>query len=205
MDVQNREGLIKEYFRNGYEYKEILLLLKENHGLDVKLRTLERILQRNNLGRKKLNIDNRQIVRAVHQEVTESGGCFGYRKVHQRLLRKGIQVDRETVRLTLKEIDPAGVNKRKRNRLKRRQYINNGPYYLWHLDGNDKLLPFGFGIHGLIDGYSKKILWLNVSSSNKNPKLIQTVKNLNFKTARIIRADRGTENGIVAGIQRFFA
>jgi len=70
--------------------------------------------------------------------------------------------------------------------------------------GNDKLLPFGFGIHGLIDGYSKKILWLNVLSSNKNPKLIQTVQNLNFKTARIIRADKGTENGIVARIQRFF-
>ena len=27
-----------------------------------------------------------------------------------------------------------------------------GPNYCWHIDGNDKLIPYGFGIHGGIDG-----------------------------------------------------
>lgn len=28
-----------------------------------------------------------------------------------------------------------------------------GPNYLWHTDGYEKLNPYGFSIHGCIDGY----------------------------------------------------
>ena len=30
------------------------------------------------------------------------------------------------------------------------------PNYVWHADGMDKLKPFGFAIHGCIDGYVDK-------------------------------------------------
>ena len=30
------------------------------------------------------------------------------------------------------------------------------------MDGNDKLKPYGISIHGCIDGYSRKVLWLQV-------------------------------------------
>ena len=33
-----------------------------------------------------------------------------------------------------------------------------GPNHIWHLDGYDKLCPYGFAIHGCIDGYYKHIL-----------------------------------------------
>ena len=33
---------------------------------------------------------------------------------------------------------------------------------------NDNLKPFGFSIHGCNDGYGRKMLWLEVSSPNKN-------------------------------------
>ena len=72
----------------------------------------------------------------------------------------------------LKALDPAGVSQRARIRLKRRIYrnkvivaimhkrvdsLNNffltqGPNYLWHCDGYDKLTPYGLTIHGCIDG-----------------------------------------------------
>ena len=29
---------------------------------------------------------------------------------------------------------------------------NKGPNYIWHIDGYDKLSPFGLTIHGCIDG-----------------------------------------------------
>ena len=32
---------------------------------------------------------------------------------------------------------------------------HKGSNYCWHIDGNDKLLPYGFAIHGCIDGYVK--------------------------------------------------
>ena len=37
--------------------------------------------------------------------------------------------------------------------------------------GYDKLKHFGFPIHGAIDGYSRKILWLEVARSNNKPEI----------------------------------
>lgn len=46
---------------------------------------------------------------------------------------------------------------------------------MWHLDGYDKLKPFGFPIHGCMIhssfSYSRKILWL---PTNNDPKVVAT-------------------------------
>ena len=128
--------------------------------------------------------------------------------MHHRLILSGYQCNRETVRLALKSLDPEGVDMRKTHRLTRRRYTNPGPNYLWHLDGNDKLKLFGLGIHGCIDGYSRRILWLEVSRSNKDPTIVgkyflDCIHQLN-SAPRAIRVDRGVENTIIAGIQRYF-
>lgn len=31
-------------------------------------------------------------------------------------------------------------------------FVKKGPNYTWHLDGYDKLKPYGFCIHGCMDG-----------------------------------------------------
>ena len=64
------------------------------------------------------------------------------------------------------------------------------------------------GIHGCIDGYSRHILWLEVSRSNKDPTIVgkyflDCIHQLNGAPCAI-RADRGVENTIIAGIQRYF-
>ena len=46
------------------------------------------------------------------------------------------------------------------------------PNYVWHVDGYDKLKPYGFCIHGAIDGYSRLILWLEVLNSNNSSGVI---------------------------------
>lgn len=68
--------------------------------------------------------------------------------------------------------------------------------------------PFGFCIHGAIDGFSTRILWREVASTNSDPKVIAQYY-LDYVrqfggTARIIRGDRGTENVSLAAIQHFF-
>ena len=35
----------------------------------------------------------------------------------------------------MREIDPAGAQRRRRRRLTRRKYYNYGPNYCWHVDG----------------------------------------------------------------------
>jgi hypothetical protein len=51
------------------------------------------------------------------------------------------------------EMDPDGVNMRRRNSLTRRQYHNLGPNFMIHVDGYDKLEIYGLAIHGAICGY----------------------------------------------------
>ena len=72
----------------------------------------------------------------------------------------------EGVAVLLKEIDPIGVENRKRRCLHRREYSSLGPNYAWQGDGYDKLKEFGLPIHGCIDGYSWKLLWLELTRSN---------------------------------------
>ena len=76
------------------------------------------------------------------------------------------------------------------------------------MDGYDKLKPWGFPIHGAIDGFSRKIIWLNVTRSNNSPDNIaqfylQAVKDLEGCPVEMV-TDLGTENGLVAAIQSYF-
>jgi hypothetical protein len=78
---------------------------------------------------------------------------------------------------------------------------------LFHI-GYDKLKPYGFPIHGAIDGYSRKILWLELSRSNNKPEVpakffLECVRE-HSGCPMLLRTDCGTENGIMAAIQAYF-
>ena len=121
---------------------------------------------------------------------------------------EGLRVPHSVVEAILKEIDPAGTTLRRRRRLRRRQYTNPGPNFAWHIDGYDKLKPWGFPIHGSVDGFSRHVLWLNVTSSNKSPDNIaamylKSVEELGGCSVELV-TDPGTENGIAAAMQCYF-
>ena len=80
-----------------------------------------------------------------------------------------IDISYERVRKSLLRIDPEGVELRSRNVIRRRIYFSNGPFHMIHIDGHDKLKKWGFAIHGGIDGFSRKILWLKVATTNNDP------------------------------------
>ena len=131
----------------------------------------------------------------------EFGSSLGYRGIHQKLRQLGCFINKETERLCLKILDPSGVELRICRRLQRRAYLSLGQYHTWHIDGYDKLKPDGFAIHGAIDGYSRRILWLYVSASNNNPSNIafyffQTITELN-RIPQVVRGDTRSVNVIV--------
>ena len=95
---------------------------------------------------------------AIKAGIDRSSTILGYRSIHQKLRHNGIKADREAFRLCLKTIDPEGVKGRKSHKLKRPVYVSQGPNFMWHIDGYDKLKHFGFSIHGAIVGFSRKIL-----------------------------------------------
>ena len=124
----------------------------------------------------------------------------------QRLRMKGIEAPRIAVQAVMKILRPQEAERKKRRRLRRRDYVSPGPNFAWHVDGYDKLKPFGFAIHGAIDGFSRRILWLEVGPSNNNPQVIalyfvRTVLQLE-KAPCVLRCDRGTENVHIEKIQK---
>ena len=172
MDAKNTDDMIREYFMNGLTYKEIMAMLNSRHGISISIRQLHRMLRRLQLFRRRKRTDVNNVITEVAAELQTSSSSFGHRQMFQKIRMKGIVTDKETVRLTVKALDPDGVQNRLQHRLTRRQYVNPGPNYSWHVDGYDKLKPYGLAVHGAIDGYSRRILWLYVGSTNNNPALI---------------------------------
>eukprot|EP00794_Sanderia_malayensis_P015232 gene15232-biopygen12685 len=210
LDSIDRGALIERYFKLGLTYEEINVCLYERHGVRLSLRHLKHLLKGMHLGRKGAQRESslNQIFTAIREELLRSGANIGYRAMWQRLrCERALVVSREVVRLALRIIDPDGVEERRKHRLQRRKYRSWGPNQLWHIDGYDKLKPYGFCIHGCIDGFSRRIMWLKVATSNNNPaaiaKYFLDCVRLTGGTPRVVRADKGTENGRVAGIQRF--
>ena len=71
-----------------------------------------------------------------------------------------------------------------------------------------KFAPFGFFVHGAVDGFSRRILGLEVNSTNKNIRVIASnylnvVQQLGGVSRRM-RCDRETENTIIGTLQQFF-
>ena len=202
-----RDELIEEYFNMGFTNQEIINCLLLNNGISISPRHLKRILAKRNLRRRRSSPFN-EIIDAIQQELDGSGSIVGYRSMWQRLVvGYRLSVTKEFVRKALRIMDPEGVDKRLRHRLQRRQYSSKGPNYLWHLDGYDKLKPFGFCIHGCIDGYSRMIMWLQVGRTNNHPGVIagyflDCVEKIEG-TASVIRADMGTENCRISAIQLY--
>ena len=86
----------------------------------------------------------------------------------------------------------------------RRTYQVPWPNSLWHLDGHHSLIRWKIVMHGCIDGFSRRIIFLRSNSNN----LAETVLDLflaavqrdgNLLPSRI-RVDKGVENVLVCDV-----
>ena len=213
-DTLQDEEAIKYYFNQGFEFKEILLFLKTYHNLEISMRTLLRRLHVYGLKRRccetegKLRTKHFRVKNRIKGMLDGPGSVGGYRTVWHSLEMEGMRVPRVVVQSLLKELDPIGTETRRSHRLKRRKYENPGPNFAWHIDGYDKLKPWGFPIHGAIDGYTRRIIWLELTHSNNAPDNIacyylSTVNSINDCPVNLITG-LGTENSLSASIQAYF-
>ena len=203
--IDQERRVIEYYFSRGHEYKAIVQFLSKHHNIKMCERTLKSRLVDYGL-RRKLPEYNIGLVRERIRSELDGPGCMGgYRSVWNTLRLEGYQVPRHVVEEIVREMDPEGCEMRKGRRLRRRQYRSPGPNFCWHIDGYDKLKPYGFPIHGCIDGWSRRILWLEVCRSNNNPVypgiyFFECVKECGGCPMKV-RTDCGTENGIIAAMQ----
>ena len=84
-----------------------------------------------------------------------------------------------------------------------------GPNFVWHIDGHDKFNPYGINIPGCIDGYSRRIIWLEDAASNKIPELIakyylDAIKQMEGEP-RIVKTNNGTEHSLIQPQHVYFS
>lgn len=196
-DSENDEqDLIEYYFSRGFQYTTIVDFLSKKHGIEISERTLRNRLKEYGLRRRTPNFDIDEIRRVIQRKLNGPGNMGGYRSMWHALRTEGHKVPRRIVEELMRELDPEGCETRRAKRLRRRTYRVPGPNYCWHTDGYDKLKPYGFPIHGCIDGWSRKIIWLHMARASFYLQSVQT-----YGCPMKLRSDCGTENGIMAGMQ----
>jgi len=109
----------------------------------------------------------------------------------------GVNVPRERMRESVRRVDPERALSRWAAHLpRRRNYSVPGPNSLWHIDGNHKLIQWKFVTHGGIDGYSRKLVFLEASTNNRAATVLGKFERavaVHGLPSRV-RADRGGEN-----------
>ena len=204
--VDKEELLIRYYFQRGFSYLSIISFLNNYHDIELSIRTLQSRLSEYGLRRRGTNTPDAVVSEAIEQELDGPGCMRGYRAMwHCLRLQYGIQTSRNNVERILRELDPEGTALRRARRLRRRSYMNPGPNFAWHVDGYDKLKPYGFPIHGCVDGFSRRVMWLKVCKTNNDPSHVTSFFHECVKITngcpRILRTDCGTENGVMASMQ----
>ena len=206
--MDERASLVEMYFRTGLSNQEILTNLANLHGIIISIRTLKRMTKQLGLYRRRHQSEILDVAVFILEQLQGHAQMNGYRWMHERCIQNGFVVSLNQVRLLLSVLDSRNVEMRRRHRLQRRSYYNAGPNDVWHVDGYDKLKPYGISVHGCIDGYSRSVIWLNACTSNKQPAVVANffvtaVDEVKGCPARV-RADDGTENSYIRQMQIFF-
>ena len=115
------------------------------------------------------------------------------------LLSLNIHIQREKLRQSIHRVRG---HSHLPTRIYRRTYSVPGPNYLWHIDGNHKLIRYRLVIHGGIDGFSRLITYLHCADNNRSETVLGEFleATVQFGVPSRIRSDYGGEN---VGVWRF--
>ena len=154
-------------------------VLDKNHGISMNSRTLKRGLREYGLRRRNEFHSEHEVWEMIKREIEGPSSLFGYRAMWNKLqcccpVRNGHG---------LHELDLQASTLRKARKLLCRSFISRGPNEAWHVNGYDKLKPYGLPMHGYVNGFSRRILWLKVCKSNNCPVIQASFSSMQWKKA----------------------
>ena len=147
-------NLLKEAMNPTRQISKVLLAER----LGIHRNTLHAKLKENSINSSFTEMsdeDLNQIVKGYLQSHPNSGIQY----LTGRLRTQGLCIQRGHLEQSIKQVDQLGQTLRHRKTAKkpRRQYHASRPNALWHIDGHHKLILWGIVIHGVVDGYSRKV------------------------------------------------
>ncbi|XP_052258171.1 uncharacterized protein LOC127862912 [Dreissena polymorpha] len=188
------------------EQLELLLELRFTDAdianmIGVSISVIKRRLREYGLGRQNqyTTISNEDLDTHVLR-LTHGNPLLGQRNVQGLLSSEGLVVQRSRVAESLTRVDGAAVAMRWSRTIQRRSYSVPGPNALWHIDGNHKFIRWGMVIHGGIDGFSRLVVFLRMSTNNRAETVMDcfTEATANYGIPSRVRCDHGGENKDVA-------
>ena len=129
-----------------------------SNTLGIHRHTLRTRLQENNIESGYTNISDAELDEIVAKIRAEKPGT-GRAYLDGYLRTKGLCIQRQRLEASVRRVDTVGnaLRRRGRAKAKRKEYVVSRPNALWHLDGHHKLILWGIVIHGVVDGYSRKV------------------------------------------------
>ena len=107
-----------------------------------------------------------------------------------------VRIPRARLRASIHRVDPQGVAERSRRAIQRRVYSVPHSNYICHIDSHHKLIRWRMVIHGTVDGYSRKILYIKCANNNKASTVVSMLSHaaFTFGIPYKVRSDKGGEN-----------
>jgi len=142
-----------------------------------------------------------ELDKKVKEFILNHGCTPGQGYVEGYLKSVGVRIQRRRIRESMARVDPNNTALRWGVVISRRKYQVPWPNSLWRLDGHHSLIRWKMVIHGCVDGYSRRIMFLRCSGNN----LAETVVELFLDALKMdgnlwpscIRVDKGVENVLV--------
>ena len=148
------------------------------------------------------DISNNELDELIRGYISRHGNTTGESYLIGFIRSKGIRVQRDRVRSSLTRVDPENTALRWACVITRRVYSVQGPNSLWHIDGNHALIRWKLVVHGCIDGFSRRIIYLLCANNNHAETVANafTAATEEFDWPSRVRGDHGGENTQVASL-----
>ena len=187
--------IITLYRNINYSWSEIA------YRLNISVKTLRRCRLRDNFldSNPYSTISDEELDRIVSHVIDQTAGVIGSTYMCSLLQTEyGLRLPRERIRQSMRRVDHMGnLNRWAGIMIPRLIYNVRAPNALWHMDGNLKFIYYGIALHAAIDGYSRRIIYLDANTNNRQDTVLNAfrrgVQSIGAMPHRV-RADKGKEN-----------
>ena len=187
--ICDKDGDIADMLRLGFSVVQISKMLK------VSRPTVYRLMNDAGIYRTYNEVDEASLDDLI-REIKRDDPNAGEIMVMGHLRAKGFRIQRQKVRDSIHRVDPDGVVSRGRDKPRRRQYDAPCPNYVWHIDGNHKLIRWKIVTHMSIDGFSRVVTFAEASDNNRADTVLEKFQRAvsTFGRPIRVRSDHGGEN-----------